>query len=81
MAPKACFGGFLVTIEVLMLEIDDLWVNIDDKEVLKGINLRIPFGARPRSGSRPRFIWVPFPACPAPMQPGRTRSSIPLSAQ
>ena len=27
-----------------MLEIDDLWVNIDDKEVLKGINLRIPVG-------------------------------------
>ena len=27
-----------------MLEIHDLWVNIDDKEVLKGINLRIPVG-------------------------------------
>jgi Fe-S cluster assembly ATP-binding protein len=27
-----------------MLEIDDLWVNIDDKEVLKGINLRVPVG-------------------------------------
>ena len=27
-----------------MLEIDDLWINIDDKEVLKGINLRIPVG-------------------------------------
>jgi Fe-S cluster assembly ATP-binding protein len=27
-----------------MLEIDDLWVNIDDKEVLKGINLRVPIG-------------------------------------
>ena len=25
-----------------MLEIADLWVNIDDKEVLKGINLRVP---------------------------------------
>jgi Fe-S cluster assembly ATP-binding protein len=44
MAPKARFGGFLVTVEVLMLEIDDLWINIDDKEVLKGINLRIPVG-------------------------------------
>jgi Fe-S cluster assembly ATP-binding protein len=27
-----------------MLEIDDLWVNIDDKEILKGINLRVPVG-------------------------------------
>jgi Fe-S cluster assembly ATP-binding protein len=27
-----------------MLEIDDLWVNIDDQEVLKGINLRVPVG-------------------------------------
>jgi Fe-S cluster assembly ATP-binding protein len=27
-----------------MLEIADLWVNIDDKEVLKGINLRVPVG-------------------------------------
>jgi Fe-S cluster assembly ATP-binding protein len=27
-----------------MLEIDDLWVNIEDKEVLKGINLRVPVG-------------------------------------
>jgi Fe-S cluster assembly ATP-binding protein len=27
-----------------MLEINDLWVNIDDKEVLKGINLRVPAG-------------------------------------
>jgi Fe-S cluster assembly ATP-binding protein len=27
-----------------MLEIDDLWINIDDKEVLKGINLRVPVG-------------------------------------
>jgi Fe-S cluster assembly ATP-binding protein len=27
-----------------MLEINDLWVNIGDKEVLKGINLRIPKG-------------------------------------
>jgi Fe-S cluster assembly ATP-binding protein len=27
-----------------MLAIDDLWVNIDDKEVLKGINLRVPVG-------------------------------------
>jgi Fe-S cluster assembly ATP-binding protein len=27
-----------------MLEIDDLWVNIDNKEVLKGINLRVPVG-------------------------------------
>jgi Fe-S cluster assembly ATP-binding protein len=27
-----------------MLEIDDLWVNIDDKEVLKGINLKVPVG-------------------------------------
>jgi len=27
-----------------MLEIDDLWVKIDDKEVLKGINLRVPVG-------------------------------------
>ncbi len=44
MAPKVRFGGFLVTSGVLMLEITDLWVNIDDKEVLKGINLRIPVG-------------------------------------
>ena len=44
MAPKASFGGFLVTFEVAMLEIDDLWVNIDDKEVLKGINLQVPMG-------------------------------------
>ena len=27
-----------------MLEIDDLWVDIDDKEVLKGINLKVPVG-------------------------------------
>lgn len=27
-----------------MLEIDDLWVNIDDLEVLKGINLQVPLG-------------------------------------
>jgi Fe-S cluster assembly ATP-binding protein len=27
-----------------MLEIDDLWVNIEDKEVLRGINLRVPVG-------------------------------------
>jgi Fe-S cluster assembly ATP-binding protein len=27
-----------------MLEIDDLWVNIEDKEVLKGINLHVPVG-------------------------------------
>jgi Fe-S cluster assembly ATP-binding protein len=27
-----------------MLEIDDLWVDIDDKEVLKGVNLQIPLG-------------------------------------
>jgi Fe-S cluster assembly ATP-binding protein len=27
-----------------MLELEDLWVNIDDKEVLKGINLRVPAG-------------------------------------
>lgn len=27
-----------------MLEINDLWVNIDDKEVLQGINLRVPVG-------------------------------------
>lgn len=27
-----------------MLEIDDLWINIDDQEVLKGINLRVPIG-------------------------------------
>jgi Fe-S cluster assembly ATP-binding protein len=27
-----------------MLEITDLWVNIEDKEVLKGINLRVPVG-------------------------------------
>jgi Fe-S cluster assembly ATP-binding protein len=27
-----------------MLEISDLWVDIDDKEVLKGINLSIPVG-------------------------------------
>lgn len=27
-----------------MLEIEDLWVSIDDKEVLRGINLRIPAG-------------------------------------
>jgi Fe-S cluster assembly ATP-binding protein len=44
MAPKVRFGGFLVTREVLMLEIDDLWVTIEDKEVLRGINLRIPVG-------------------------------------
>lgn len=44
MAPKVRFGGFLVTCGVLMLEIDDLWVNIDDKEVLKGVNLRVPVG-------------------------------------
>jgi Fe-S cluster assembly ATP-binding protein len=44
MAPKVRFGGFLVKVEVLMLAIDDLWVNIDDKEVLKGINLRVPVG-------------------------------------
>jgi Fe-S cluster assembly ATP-binding protein len=45
MAPKVRFGGFLIAAEVfIMLEIDDLWVNIDDKEVLKGINLRVPVG-------------------------------------
>ena len=27
-----------------MLEIDDLWVTIDDKEVLKGINFQVPAG-------------------------------------
>jgi Fe-S cluster assembly ATP-binding protein len=27
-----------------MLEIDDLWVNIEDKEVLKGITLQVPLG-------------------------------------
>ncbi|MFA5109887.1 MAG: ABC transporter ATP-binding protein [Desulfobaccales bacterium] len=27
-----------------MLVIDDLWVNIDDKEVLKGLNLTVPAG-------------------------------------
>jgi Fe-S cluster assembly ATP-binding protein len=27
-----------------MLEIDDLWVNIDNLEVLKGINLQVPLG-------------------------------------
>jgi Fe-S cluster assembly ATP-binding protein len=27
-----------------MLEVDDLWVDIDDKEVLKGVNLQIPLG-------------------------------------
>jgi Fe-S cluster assembly ATP-binding protein len=27
-----------------MLEIAALWVNIGDKEVLKGINLRVPVG-------------------------------------
>ena len=27
-----------------MLEIDDLWVNIEDKEVIKGVNLRVPVG-------------------------------------
>ncbi len=27
-----------------MLEIEDLWVDIDDKEVLKGVNLRVPVG-------------------------------------
>jgi hypothetical protein len=41
MAPKARFGGFLVTFEVLMLEINDLWVNIDDKEGLKGNDLKV----------------------------------------
>jgi Fe-S cluster assembly ATP-binding protein len=30
--------------EVLMLEIEDLWVNIADKEVLKGVNLHVPVG-------------------------------------
>jgi len=45
MAPKASFGGFLVSYcEVFMLEIEDLWVNIDDKEVLKGVNLQVPVG-------------------------------------
>jgi len=44
MAPKASFGGFLFTFEVVMLEIHDLWVNIEDKEVLKGINLQVPLG-------------------------------------
>jgi len=34
MAPKARFGGFLVAFEVLMLEIDDPWVNIDDHVIL-----------------------------------------------
>jgi hypothetical protein len=32
-APKVRFGGFLVASEVLKLEIDDLWVNIEDKVV------------------------------------------------
>ena len=27
-----------------MLEIEDLWVSIDDREVLRGINLKIPPG-------------------------------------
>ena len=27
-----------------MLEIEDLWVNIEEKEVLKGINLEVPTG-------------------------------------
>jgi len=27
-----------------MLEVEDLWVNIDDREILKGINLRVPVG-------------------------------------
>jgi Fe-S cluster assembly ATP-binding protein len=44
MAPKVRFGGFLFTFEVLMLEIDDLWVSIEDKEVIKGVNLRVPVG-------------------------------------
>src|SRR4030067_3327056 len=44
MAPKARFEGFLFTCEVLMLEIDDLWVNIEDKEVIKGVNLKVPVG-------------------------------------
>jgi Fe-S cluster assembly ATPase SufC len=42
MAPKVRFGGFLVAVEVLRLELNDLGVNIDDTEVLKGINLRVP---------------------------------------
>ncbi len=44
MAPKVRFGGFLVPSGVIMLEITDLWVDIDDKQVLKGINLMIPEG-------------------------------------
>jgi Fe-S cluster assembly ATP-binding protein len=31
-------------IEVAMLEIEDLWVSIEDREVLKGINLAVPQG-------------------------------------
>jgi Fe-S cluster assembly ATP-binding protein len=27
-----------------MLEINDLWVNIEEKEVIKGVNLRVPVG-------------------------------------
>ena len=29
---------------MIMLEVEDLWVDIDDKTVLKGVNLRIPLG-------------------------------------
>jgi Fe-S cluster assembly ATP-binding protein len=29
---------------MVMLEVEDLWVGIDDKEVLKGVNLKIPVG-------------------------------------
>jgi Fe-S cluster assembly ATP-binding protein len=44
MAPKVRFGGFLFRFEVSMLEINDLWVNIEEKEVIKGVNLRVPVG-------------------------------------
>lgn len=45
-ALKGCFGGFLFMVDsnMDMLTIDDLWVSIDGKEVLKGINLDIPTG-------------------------------------
>jgi hypothetical protein len=54
MAPKVLFGGFLVTFEVIMLEIDDLWVNIDDKEVPKGIDLKVG----QRGGLRISHPWL-----------------------
>jgi Fe-S cluster assembly ATP-binding protein len=31
-------------VSMVMLAIEDLWVDIDDKEVLKGISLSIPQG-------------------------------------